>query len=133
MVSTNTFSNYKYICAYISNKALAQKLFIRHCDRYTNGVLLEINSHSLFSKWFSESGKLVMKLFEHITDIASDADTLVIVLIDEVESIAGARSSSMKSNEPGDAVRCSTHKLLCMHNFQSTDTNGKTRYFAQVY
>ncbi len=86
-------------------KALAQKLFIRHSDRYTNGVLLEINSHSLFSKWFSESGKLVMKLFEHIADTASDEDTLVIVLIDEVESITGARSSSLKSNEPGDAVR----------------------------
>lgn len=35
-------------------KALAQKLSIRFSDRYTHGQLVEINSHSLFSKWFSE-------------------------------------------------------------------------------
>ena len=40
-------------------KALAQKLAIRFSHRYTQGMLLEINSHSLFSRWFSESGKLV--------------------------------------------------------------------------
>lgn len=35
-------------------KALAQKLVIRLSDRYSYGQLIEINSHSLFSKWFSE-------------------------------------------------------------------------------
>lgn len=35
-------------------KALAQKLTIRMSDRFNSGVLIEINSHSLFSKWFSE-------------------------------------------------------------------------------
>ncbi|GFO34031.1 pachytene checkpoint 2-like protein [Plakobranchus ocellatus] len=35
-------------------KALAQKLSIRFSDRYSHGQLVEINSHSLFSKWFSE-------------------------------------------------------------------------------
>ena len=115
-------------------KALAQKVFIRNCDRYTGGVLLEINSHSLFSKWFSESGKLVMKLFDHINEIAEDEECFVAVLIDEVESITASRSSASRrsvlfyphmqtpchpfsnitlhllitmhtSNEPGDAVR----------------------------
>jgi SpoVK/Ycf46/Vps4 family AAA+-type ATPase len=38
-------------------------------------------------------------------DIADDEDTLVCVLIDEVESIASARTSSLRSNEPGDAIR----------------------------
>jgi len=33
-------------------KALAQKLSIRLSDRYSYGQLIEINSHSLFSKWF---------------------------------------------------------------------------------
>lgn len=28
--------------------------------------LVEVNAHSLFSKWFSESGKLVNKLFDTI-------------------------------------------------------------------
>ena len=35
-------------------KALAQKLSIRLSHRYSYGQLVEINSHSLFSKWFSE-------------------------------------------------------------------------------
>lgn len=35
-------------------KALAQKATIRLRGRYAYGQLVEINSHSLFSKWFSE-------------------------------------------------------------------------------
>lgn len=35
-------------------KALAQKVAIRLGDRFTHGEFVEINSHSLFSKWFSE-------------------------------------------------------------------------------
>eukprot|EP00605_Chrysophyceae_sp_TOSAG23-4_P002239 GSChrysophyteH1.ASY1.ANO1.2483.1 assembled CDS len=86
-------------------KALAQKVYIRNTEKFSSGVLLDINAHSLFSKWFSESGKLVMKLFDHIAEIAEDTETLVVVLVDEVESIASSRSASSRSNEPGDAVR----------------------------
>lgn len=35
-------------------KALAQKIAIRFVHRFTFVHLIEINSHSLFSKWFSE-------------------------------------------------------------------------------
>jgi pachytene checkpoint protein 2 len=35
-------------------KALSQKAVIRMGDRFTHGKFIEINSHSLFSKWFSE-------------------------------------------------------------------------------
>lgn len=35
-------------------KALSHKLAIRMGHRYTHGQLIEINSHSLFSKYFSE-------------------------------------------------------------------------------
>lgn len=86
-------------------KGLAQKTFIRNSDRFSTGMLLEVNSHSLFSKWFSESGKLVMKLFTHIGEIAEDEECMVVVLIDEVESITASRGSAARSNEPGDAVR----------------------------
>ena len=48
-------------------KALAQKLSIRLSHRYETASLLEINSHSLFSKWFSESGKLVQKMFQKVS------------------------------------------------------------------
>lgn len=98
-------------------KAIAQKISIRMKDTFKCTHLIEIHSHSLFSKWFSEvsfgthtftnrfylnnllvfkSGKLVMKLFDKIKDVVENRSHLVCVLIDEVESIAFARSSSSK-------------------------------------
>lgn len=78
-------------------RALAQKLSIRLSDRYglssrhnyishsshryPGARLLEINSHSLFSRWFSESGKLVQRLFSMVNDMVEDEETFVIVLI----------------------------------------------------
>jgi SpoVK/Ycf46/Vps4 family AAA+-type ATPase len=62
--------------------------------RYRGGHLLEINAHSLFSKWFSESGKLVMKLFAFIQELVADGDSLICVLIDEVESLTAARAAA---------------------------------------
>ena len=41
-------------------KALAQKMAIRLSHRYLNSQLVEINSHSLFSKWFSEVSLLII-------------------------------------------------------------------------
>ncbi|NP_001405552.1 pachytene checkpoint protein 2 homolog isoform 3 [Mus musculus] len=57
-------------------KALAQKLTIRLSSRYRYGQLIEINSHSLFSKWFSE-----------------------------VESLTAARNACRAGAEPSDAIR----------------------------
>lgn len=37
--------------------------------RFSHGQLIEVNAHSLFSKWFSESGKLVSKLFSKIMEL----------------------------------------------------------------
>lgn len=84
-------------------KALAQKLSIRFARRYAAAQLVEVNAHSLFSKWFSESGKLVGRLFAKIGELVEDPDTLVCVLIDEVESLSAARRAS--SSEPSDAIR----------------------------
>lgn len=86
-------------------RALAQKLAIRLGHRYSHGKLVEINSHSLFSKWFSESGKLVQKLFASVTEMAEDPHGFVVILIDEVESLTAARSSAMSGSEPSDALR----------------------------
>lgn len=87
---------------------IISKLPLSHC-RYSYGQFVEINSHSLFSKWFSEvclcfllplllilrilsgdcsffsqSGKLVTKMFQKIQQLIDDKDALVFVLIDEV-------------------------------------------------
>lgn len=88
-------------------KALVQKLSIRLQSRFSSTKLIEINAHSLFSKWYSESGKLVFRLFQHIHEICSMNDNcLVCVLIDEVESLANSRTKSLSSgNEPSDGIR----------------------------
>uniref|UniRef100_A0A8C1KTJ6 Pachytene checkpoint protein 2 homolog n=2 Tax=Cyprinus carpio TaxID=7962 RepID=A0A8C1KTJ6_CYPCA len=75
-------------------KGLAQKLSIRLSDRYAHSQFVEINSHSLFSKWFSEvhlhpsALKLVCMLYTNI-----------------VESLTAARSAAQAGTEPSDAIR----------------------------
>ena len=84
---------------------LAQKLTIRFSHIFQYGIILEVNTHSLFSKWFAESGKMVKKLFDRLNKISSDNNALVFVLIDEVESLATARNSAMNGSDPSDAIR----------------------------
>ncbi|KAF8958741.1 Pachytene checkpoint protein 2 [Entomortierella lignicola] len=86
-------------------RGLAQKLSIRLHGRYRYGKLLEINSHSLFSKWFSESGKMVQRMFDQIWSMVEDDNAFVCVLIDEVESLAAARRAALSGNEPSDSIR----------------------------
>ncbi|KAJ3127969.1 Pachytene checkpoint protein 2 [Nowakowskiella sp. JEL0407] len=86
-------------------RALAHKIAIRLSDRFTYGKLIEINSHSLFSKYFSESGKLVGKMFQQIHEAIEDDQAFVCVLIDEVESLSAARKAAMSGMEPSDAIR----------------------------
>ncbi|KAL1363846.1 pachytene checkpoint protein 2 homolog [Arachis duranensis] len=86
-------------------KALAQKLSIRFNSRFPQCQLIEVNAHSLFSKWFSESGKLVAKLFQKIQEMVEEESNLVFVLIDEVESLAAARKAAISGSEPSDSIR----------------------------
>ncbi|KAF5288429.1 hypothetical protein FQR65_LT02081 [Abscondita terminalis] len=86
-------------------KALAQKLTVKLCHRFERGVLLEINSHSLFSKWFSESGKLVNKMFGRVTELVQNSKIIIFVLIDEIESLTHAREKSMSGVDPSDSIR----------------------------
>ena len=73
--------------------------------RYQHSQLIEVHAHSIFSKYFSESGKLVARLFAKILEQVDDKDTLVFVLIDEVESLTAARQGAISGNEPTDAIR----------------------------
>ena len=86
-------------------------------NKYKYGQLIEINCHSLFSKWFSESGKLVMKQFQNIRDLASDQECLVFVLIDEIESIASSRNNCTNS-EPTDSIRVVNALLTQLDNLK---------------
>lgn len=101
-------------------RALAHKLSIRSVDIFpSGGYLLEIKSHSLFSKWFSESGKLISRLFGRIKEMVEDEpDALFCVLIDEVESLASSRISSGGGVEPSDAVRAVNSLLTSLDSIR---------------
>ncbi|KAL5067570.1 hypothetical protein RYX36_018457 [Vicia faba] len=73
-------------------KALAQKLSIQFNSRFIQAQLVEVNAHSLSSKWFSKSGKLVAKLFQKIQEMEEEESNLIFVLIDEVESLLPKRN-----------------------------------------
>ncbi len=107
-------------------RSLAHKLSIRLNHIYTNGgYLIEIQSHSLFSKWFSESGKLISKLFDRIKEMVEDEpNSLFCVLIDEVESLASSRvggggGGDGGSAEPSDAVRAVNSVLTSLDSIRS--------------
>ncbi|XP_068661249.1 pachytene checkpoint protein 2 homolog [Aristolochia californica] len=100
-------------------KALAQKLSIRFSSRYSQCQLVEVNAHSLFSKWFSESGKLVAKLFQKIQEMVEEESSLVFVLIDEVESLAAARQAALSGSEPSDSIRVVNALLTQMDKLKS--------------
>ena len=88
------------------SKALAQKLSIRYNAVIPHAKLVEVDCHALYSKFFSESAKLVGRAFEDIVKmLAEEQDTLICVLIDEIESMAGTREVNEGSNEPKDAMR----------------------------
>lgn len=63
----------------VPTSLLAHKNYMS--SSYSHARLLEINSHTLFSKWFSESGKLVHRLFISISELADEGDAFLVVLI----------------------------------------------------
>jgi SpoVK/Ycf46/Vps4 family AAA+-type ATPase len=72
--------NYQY--AYLTGELEVNfTIFILTSRSYSHARLLEVNSHSLFSKWFSESGKLVQRLFNSIAELADEQDAFLVVLI----------------------------------------------------
>ncbi|KAK4951984.1 hypothetical protein LTR10_009904 [Elasticomyces elasticus] len=92
-------------------RALAQKLSIRLGDAFPRATLIEINTNAMLSKYFGESGKLIGATFERIYAAAQDQGTLICVVMDEVETIAGSRERSTEGGECGDGLRA-TNQLL---------------------
>lgn len=102
-------------------RALAHKLSVRMRHQFSHGKLVEINSHSLFSKWFSESGKLVQRLFALIDELVEDEKAFVVILIDEVESLTTARQAAASGTEPSDAVRVVNAVLTQLDRLKSRE------------
>lgn len=65
-------------------RGLAQKLSIRFSRQYARFQLLEINGSSLFSKYYSESGKIVARMFDWILGLVADPAMFVVVLIGQL-------------------------------------------------
>ena len=95
-----------FLTANGSSRGLAQKLAIRLGKHYPQSKLFEINAHSLGSKFFGESGKLVNRMFESIELLLeAEEDTFVCVFMDEIETLASRRDRALSGNEPFDAIR----------------------------
>ncbi|KAK1823139.1 hypothetical protein LTR12_002442 [Friedmanniomyces endolithicus] len=92
-------------------RALAQKLSIRLGQTFPRTTLIELNTSSMLSKYFGESGKLISATFERVYAAAQDSGTLICVVMDEVETIAGSRERSTASGECNDGMRA-TNQLL---------------------
>jgi SpoVK/Ycf46/Vps4 family AAA+-type ATPase len=76
--------------------------------------LIEINPHGLMSAEHGQSQQLVMDLLtEHIPSLASDNNP-TIVLLDEVESMAVARSAASLSANPADVHRATDAVLAAL-------------------
>lgn len=104
----------------MSSRGLAQKLAIRLGKHYPQSKLFEINAHSLGSKFFGESGKLVGKLFENIAlSLEEEEDTFVCVFVDEIETIAARRERALNGNEPFDAIRAVNALLTGLDKLRS--------------
>lgn len=86
-------------------RALVQKLSIRLGGTFSTALLAEINTNSMLSKYFGESGKQIGSMFEQIYTMCQDRKTLVCVVMDEVETIAGSREQAAGGSECADGLR----------------------------
>lgn len=92
--------------------ALAQRLSIRLNGTFSSTYLLHLPEEALLSQFFGQSAKQIRNIFESISELSSsNTTTLFVLVIDEIESLAGSRSRSGEQGEVHDAVRA-TNALL---------------------
>jgi hypothetical protein len=77
------------------------------------------SSLSRTARYFGESGKAVAALFARVAAAAAGGRRLVFLLVDEVESIAGARAAAVESGDPSDAVRAVNALLTALDRLRA--------------
>ncbi|RDW77044.1 hypothetical protein BP6252_05097 [Coleophoma cylindrospora] len=93
-------------------QGFAQEISIRFNQKYHEALLIEVNTATLLSKYFSESAKQVDEVFTKVEQMCGEnPDRFICLLIDEVESIAASRELGSKRGEVQDAIRA-TNALL---------------------
>ena len=105
-------------------RALAQKLSIRLGDALPRATLIEINTNAMLSKYFGESGKLIGATFERVYAAAQDPATLICVVMDEVETIAGSRERSTTGGECNDGMRATNQLLTALDRLRVSPLMG---------
>ena len=95
---------------------------------FARAALVEVRAHALLSRFFGESAKRVGRAFTRLASSAADPATLVVVLIDEVDTIARARAgagsaAASSSSEPGDAARAVTALLTSLDALRARRPN----------
>ena len=93
-------------------RGLAQQIAKLTADRHVR--LIEINPHGLMSAEHGQSQQRVFELLcEHIPALADDQKPTIVVL-DEVESMAVARSAASLSANPADVHRATDAVLMAL-------------------
>lgn len=80
---------------------------------------MEVNTTAMLSKYFGESGKLITSLFDKIHGMAQSPTTLVCVVIDEIETIAGSREKANAGGECSDGVRATNQLLTALDRLRA--------------
>ncbi|KAF7958999.1 hypothetical protein EAE96_002519 [Botrytis aclada] len=93
-------------------QAIAQRLSIRLVEEFPHTKLIQVKTATLLSKYYSESASQVDDLLTKIKTMCRiNPKRIIIVLIDEVESIAVSRHSGVMHGEAQDSLRA-TNALL---------------------
>ena len=93
-------------------QALAQRLSIRLNSTFSETFLLHLRAATLLSQFLGQSAKQIHQISESIAHLSStNPTTLYVLVIDEIESLAGSRSKANAQGEVQDAVRA-TNELL---------------------
>ncbi|ESZ90165.1 hypothetical protein SBOR_9453 [Sclerotinia borealis F-4128] len=93
-------------------QAIAQRIAIRLVETFPHTKLIQVKTATLLSKYYSESATQVDDLLTKVKEMCqNEPRRIIIVLIDEVESIAVSRHSGIIHGEAQDSLRA-TNALL---------------------
>lgn len=105
-------SNLRHLGKSTLAQALAQKLSIRLNTEFSETFLLHLRPAALLSQFFGQSAKKIDEIFDSVAHLSTKHPQIFYVLvIDEIESLAGSRSQANAQGEVQDAIRA-TNQLL---------------------
>lgn len=99
-------------------KSISHKLSIQ----YGKGIFIEFQCSKVFSRFFGESSKNLETIFKDFRNlIQQNPSLLIVILIDEIETIASSRSNLLKQNETSDGIRVVNTLLTQLDQLKNND------------